>query len=137
MTKIKNFDDFLKESYMPNNSYNVTAKATFKLTDLMDNEFVIFNDEQTDEDVKRIYEYLVKSMAKDESGETTINVYADKNYNDLTFELQLHGDKNDIFNEFKTNLENIVNGIANNAYCVVELKDSDVKKFFKKYTKNL
>lgn len=132
---IKSYSEFINEAYMPNGNYAVTAIADFTLTDLMDNEFVIFNDEQTDEDVKRIFDYFEKSMSKDESSETAINVSMVKD--NILFTLQLHGNNNEINNEFKTNLETIVDGIAQNSYCVVELDKNLVNKFIKKHLKKV
>ncbi len=125
--KINSFEEFINEDSM-----QIMYTMTFTLKDLMKYNLITFNDDITTEDVKGIYDFFEKSYMAGDSLTTDIKVKLTSD--NIVFSLcSTNLNEKQAKGEFVNFINDILQGICNNAYAVLEDDKNKIKKFINKF----
>lgn len=125
--KINSFEEFINED-----SLQIMYTMSFTLKDLMKYNLITFNDDITTEDVKGIFEFFKKSYMAGDSLTTDIKVKLSSD--NIVFSLSSTSSvEEQAKNEFVDFTNDILQGITQNSYAVLEDDRKKIKKFIDKF----
>lgn len=127
---ISSFEDFVKP--VNESSFQIMHKINFLLTDLMKSGIIVFDEQVTTDDVKRIHDFFVKSTSIDDSLNDDVKTKVENN--NLTFEIVSREENYEkSINIFADIVKNIAMDISNNFYAKNNIENKKVKNFVKKF----
>ena len=125
--KISSFEEFVNEDSM-----QIMFTMSFTLKDLMKYNLITFNNDITTDDVKAIFEFFKKAYMAGDSLTSDIKVKLSSD--NIIFTLS---STNSLEQQSKTEFVNftkdIIQGISQNAYAVIEDDERKIKKFIDKF----
>ena len=125
--KISSFEEFVNEDSM-----QIMFTMSFTLKDLMKYNLITFNDDITTDEVKGIFEYFKKAYMAGDSLTSDIKVKLASD--NIVYTLSsTNSNEAQAKNEFVNFVNDIQQGICNNAYAVLEDDERKIKKFIDKF----